>query len=157
MFSDNVVRLRINLRVREIAIYQLKSPDCCYIVYGSNIDHYLKILLHDQPSHILGLGSYSGADQVKIRIETITTNRFRNDPIEAYAPDELRINNYLETSNENFKMASALGNSYCNLISWKIMRLIENGELKSRYSFLHIPKEMFNKDLISLLDNIVRY
>jgi pyrrolidone-carboxylate peptidase len=136
-------------------LYQLKSPDCCYIVYGNNIDHYLKMLLHDQPSHILGLGSYSGVDQDKIRIETITTNRFRNDPIEAYAPDELRINNYLETSNENFKVVSALGNSYCNLISYKIMRLIEKGKLKSQYSFLHIPKGLYHTDLISLIDKLL--
>lgn len=138
-------------------LYQLKYPDCCYIVYSNNIDHYLKMLLNDQPSHILGLGSYSGIDKDKIRIETITTNRFRNDSIETNAPEEIKINNYLETSNENFRMAFALGNSYCNLISYKIMRLIEEGKLKSQYSFLHIPKEMYNKDLISLLDNIVRY
>jgi len=136
-------------------LYQLKTPDCCYIVYSNNIDHYLKMLLHDQPSHILGLGSYSGVDQDKIRIETITTNRFRNDLIEDNAPEEVNINNYLETSNENFKMASALGNSYCNLISWKIMRLIEKGKLKSRYSFLHIPRGLYHTDLISLIDRLL--
>lgn len=136
-------------------LYQLKSPDCCYIVYSNNIDHYLKMLLHDQPSHILGLGSYSGIDQDKIRIETITTNHFRNDPIEVNTPEEININNYLEISNENFKMTSALGNSYCNLISWKIMRPIEKGKLKSRYSFLHIPKGLYHTDLISLIDKMI--
>lgn len=136
-------------------LYQLKSSDCCYIVYGNNIDHYLKMLLHDQPSHILGLGIYSGIDKDKIRVETITTNRFRSNPIETYAPEEIKINNYLETSNGNFKMASALGNSYCNLISWKIMRLITDGSLKSKYSFLHIPKGMCHKELISMVNDIL--
>jgi pyrrolidone-carboxylate peptidase len=113
------------------------------------------MLLHDQPSRILGLGTYSGVDQDKIRVETVATNRFRNDSIEANAPVEININNYLEPSSENFKMASALGNSYCNLISWKIMRLISDGSLKSKYSFLHIPKGLYHTDLISLIDRLL--
>lgn len=113
------------------------------------------MLLHDQPSHILGLGSYSGIDQDKIRIETITKNHFRNDPIESNAPEEIVINNFLKTSSENFKIASALGNSYCNFISWKIMRLIDSGLLRSKYSFLHIPKSMYHRELISMINGIL--
>ncbi len=33
-----------------------------------------------------------------------------------------------------------MGNSYCNRVSYEIMKRIESGELKSRYTFLHIPK-----------------
>lgn len=39
------------------------------------------------------------------------------------------------------KYATAMGNSWCNLISWKIVELIQNGKLKSHYTFVHIPKD----------------
>lgn len=135
-------------------LYKLKSPDHCYIVYSNNIDHYLNLLVHDQPIQILGLGSYSGADQNKIRIERITTNQFRNDKIEENAPDKLEINNFLQfpIPNDHLKYADAIGNSWCNLISWKIIRLIENGTLHSRYTFLHIPKDFDQKLAVSAIN-----
>jgi len=138
-------------------LYRLKSPDHCYIVYSNNIDHYLDLLVHDQPSYILGLGSYSGIDQDKIRIERITTNQFRNDKIEDITTDKLEINNFLTipSSNNYFKYADAMGNSWCNLISWKIMRLIKNGTLHSKYSFLHIPKSFDQKLASDEIDKIL--
>jgi len=136
-------------------LYKLKTPDHCYIVYSNNIDHYLKLLLHDKPSHILGLGSYSGIDQDKIRIETITINRFRNHKIAENAPEQIELTNFLISSNKNFKLATALGNSWCNLISWKIMRLIENGSLSSKYSFLHIPKGFNLNSASQKIENIL--
>ncbi len=138
-------------------LYKLKSPDHCYIVYSNNIDHYLDLLIHDQPSHILGLGSYSGIDQDKIRIERITTNQSRNGKVEENAPNKLKINSFLPLSipSENFKYAEAIGNSWCNLISWKIMRLIEKGVLHSQYTFLHVPKN-FDQGLATLrIENVL--
>jgi len=38
------------------------------------------------------------------------------------------------------KYATAIGNSYCNQTSWEIIKLINQKQLKSRYTFLHIPK-----------------
>jgi hypothetical protein len=91
-------------------LYRLKLPDHCYIVYSKNIDHYFDLLIHDQPSQILGLGSYSGVDQDKIRIERIATNQFRNNKIEENAPDKFEINNFLtlSISNQDFKYAEAI-------------------------------------------------
>lgn len=135
-------------------LYRLKLPDHCYIVYSNNINHYLDLLIHDQPSHILGIGSYSGVDRDKIRVEGITTNKFRNNKIEENVPDRLEINNFLIPlmSNKNLKHADAMGNSWCNLISWKIMRLIENKTLRSQYSFLHIPKGFNQKLAMQVID-----
>lgn len=135
-------------------LYRLKSPDHCYIVYSNNIVHYLSLLVHDQPTHILGLGSYSGIDQNRIRIERVTTNQFRNDKIEENTSYKLGINNFLSLSmsNEHFKYADAMGNSWCNLISWKIMRLIENGNLRSQYTFLHIPNDFNQKLAAGVID-----
>jgi len=72
-------------------LWQLKQIDCCYFVFPNNISHYLQMLLMDQPTYILGLGSYSGVDQDKIRIETKCSNRFRNDFVDGSQYKEIAI------------------------------------------------------------------
>ena len=123
-------------------LYKLSEPDCCYIVYSNNIDHYLNLLLHDQPRFILGMGVYSGVDQEVLRIETVTTNQFRNSSIESNidSSEKLVINPFVRSIGDSSKLASSLGNSWCNLISWKIMQLINQKKLNSQYTFLHIPR-----------------
>lgn len=137
-------------------LWKLKKVDMCYEVWSNNIDHYLKMLIHDQPKHILGMGTYTGVDKDSIRIETVTKNQFRNDVIENDFPisKQIIINPFIKES-ENTKLASALGNSWCNLISWKIMRLIENKVLESQYTFIHIPS-LFKLDYsIEVVENIL--
>lgn len=41
-------------------LYKLKNLDCCYLISLNNIEHYSKMLIHDQPNRIVGLGSRSG-------------------------------------------------------------------------------------------------
>ncbi len=122
-------------------LYRLKNIDCCYLVFPNNLDKYLDILVHDQPKYILGLGSYSGVDQDKIRIETICSNQFHNDFVDGDQYIETEIKPFLK-STAAIKYTRAIGNSYCNQTSWKIMRLINQGNLHSQYTFLHIPKTM---------------
>lgn len=120
-------------------LWQLKQIDCCYSVFSNNIDHYLFMILHDQPPYILGLGSYSGIDQDKIRIETKCSNQFRNDFENGNTYQEVQINLFL-TPSSVAKLAYGIGNSYCNKVSWEIMKLINEKKLRSQYTFLHIPK-----------------
>ena len=122
-------------------LYRLKNIDCCYLVFSNNMDKYLAMLIHDQPRYILGLGSYSGVDQDKIRIETICSNQFRNGLVEGNKYVEVEIKPFLKIT-ATMKYTKATGNSYCNQISWEIMRLINQSELHSQYTFLHIPKTM---------------
>ncbi len=136
-------------------MYKLRNTDCSYIVNPNNLNHYLKMLLQDQPKYILGLGSYSGIDQEKIRIETICTNLFRND-YDGGVPKQTNLNYFLEP-NENLKLGKAMGNSYCNQVSWKIMELINRGELHSRYTFLHIPKSVPIWVTSSIIDQSIRH
>lgn len=122
-------------------LYRLKNIDCSYLVFPNNLDKYLDMLIHDQPSHILGLGSYSGIDQDKIRIETICSNQFRNNFADSARYSEVVIKPFL-ISTGDMKYAKAIGNFHYNQISWKIMKLINRGKLRSQYTFLHIPKTM---------------
>ena len=137
-------------------LWKLENVDMCYEVWSNNIDHYLKMLIHDQPKFILGMGTYTGIDKGNIRIETVTKNQFRNEVIEKDFPisKQIAINPFIKQSTST-KLATALGNSWCNLISYKIMRLIENKELKSKYTFLHMPSS-FNSDFaVEIIDRLM--
>ena len=140
VFSNQIYGFALSGGTSRI-LYQLKQIDCCYLVYPNNIEHYLEMLLHDQPSYILALGTYSGVNQDQIRIETICTNQFRNDYVDSNKKQIAKINHFL-SANSQTKLAKALGNSHCNLVSWKIMQLISQGKLNAQYTFLHIPKNM---------------
>ncbi|HEY4505683.1 MAG TPA: hypothetical protein VJG67_03260 [Candidatus Paceibacterota bacterium] len=132
-------------------LYRLRQIDCYYLVYPNNVEHYLEMLLRDQPPYVLGLGTYSGVDQDQIRIETVCTNKFRNDYVDGMEKQKITINSFLH-GNSQIKLAEAVGNSHCNLVSWRIMQLINQGKLNAQYTFLHIPKNMRPWVAIEIID-----
>lgn len=92
IFSNQIYGFALGSTSR--ILYQLRNTDCSYLVFPNNLDRYLEMLLRDQPSYILGLGSYSGVDQEKIHLETICSNQFRSDFVEG--------NRYVETEIKTF-------------------------------------------------------
>ena len=136
-------------------LWRLKNIDCCYQIFPNNLDRYLQMILHDQPEYILGLGVYSGIDQDKIRIETKCSNQFRNDFIEENKFEEILMNPFLKPFQLS-KYATGIGNFYCNLVSWKIMRFILQKKLKSQYTFLHIPKSLGTIMLVKEIDFLMK-
>ena len=138
-------------------LWRLKPLNMCYEVWPNNIDHYLQMLVYEQPKYILGLGTYFGIDQDNIRIETVTKNQFRNTLIETnYQITKKLILEPFVRQVPQAKLASALGNSWCNLISWKIARLIEKGEVQSQYTFLHIPKSFRVSAAIEIIESMIQ-
>ena len=135
-------------------LWRLKNIDCCYQIFPNNLESYLKLLLHNKPKYILGLGVYSGRDQDKIRIEKVCTNKFRNDFLKGDKLIEVEINLYLKPS-QNSKYTQRMGNSWCNLASWKIMKLINEGKLHSKYTFLHLPKKLKTWLVVSEIDKML--
>lgn len=125
-FSDDVYCFALSGKTRKI-MYGLKNIDHSYGLATNNFEQYLEILLHSQPKFVLGLGSYSGVDNDKIRIERVCTNKFGN----------------------------TMGNSWCNKVSYQIMKLIESGELKSEYTFLQIPRAFENRMAIKQIENLI--
>ncbi len=114
-----------------------------------DIDKLVGKLIELQPARILGLGRYSGKDQDQIRIERICTNKFRNKTIDGNPLTQLSINYWIKP-NQQMKLAQGIGNSWCNLVSFKIMSTINAGLLRSQYTFLHIPKNI-HPDINNLL------
>lgn len=139
-FSNQIYGFALNGGTGRI-LYRLKQIDCCYLVHPNNVEHYLKMLLRDQPPYILGLGTYSGVDQDQIRIETVCSNQFRNEYIPGNEKQKVKLNSFL-WDNWQMKLTEAMGNFHCNLVSWKIIQLINQGKLNAQYTFLHIPRNM---------------
>jgi hypothetical protein len=83
-------------------------------------------------THVIGMGQYSGRDQDKIRIEQTCSAQFRNKNKGAR---RIKIPYFLD-ENEYMKLSDGIGNSYCNLLSYKIVTKF----LDLKYTFLHIPK-----------------
>lgn len=113
----------------------------------SEIEKFIEDLIAVQPEHIVGMGEYSGRDQDAIRIETAAWNIFRNSVIDENSAKILKLHPFLKVT-EGFKIANALGNSWCNLVSYKIQEKINSGELQSKFTFLHIPKHISNPELL---------
>jgi pyrrolidone-carboxylate peptidase len=133
-------------------LYRMQNIDCCYLVFGTaSIDGYLRFLTRNQPQYILGLGVYAGIDQDKIRIEEICTNKFRNDFLDCDTLKTYEINPFLKPGRLS-KISRGIGNSYCNYISYQIVKLIDSGELKSRYTFIHVPKTLNCRNAIEEID-----
>lgn len=106
----------------------------------SSIDRYIMQLLEENPKYILGLGSWSGRDNTAIRIETRCTNKWRNQ-ISGDRLESATIKLFVQITKRT-KLTDKMGNSFCNYISWRIVKLIQRGKLTSHYTFLHIPKNM---------------
>ncbi|MEA2056854.1 MAG: hypothetical protein U9O78_04110 [Patescibacteria group bacterium] len=122
-------------------LYKLCCVSSCYILFENNLNHYLKLIKHEQPDAVLGLGTYAGKDHKKIRVETRFTNKFRNDYIDGDSERVIAAEPFFEASDE-MKLATAAGNSWCNMFSYKITTFIQNADLKTNYTFLHVPKKM---------------
>ena len=125
-------------------LWKLTGVDSCFQLWPNNIDFYLQILEREQPSRILGLGSYSGIDQDKIRIETKCSNKFHNDFVIGNKLIKQNINPFLKPG-KNSKYSQGIGSSHCNRICWKITEFINNKKLKSGTSQIYIKLLDFMK------------
>lgn len=137
-------------------LYSVEGLDHRTLLWGvASIDRLVQKLLTDQPEYVLGMGIYGGREH--IRIETTCFNKFRREEITTGAPEKLDIS-YFVRHTEISILAKSIGNSWCNLVSWKIMEQISTGKLQSKYTFLHLPKrmkpEVANVEVASLLKAI---
>lgn len=87
-----------------------------------------------QYKNIIGMGMYSGKDKDRVRIETECSSQFRNNKENL---QKLAIP-YSMGESDIFKLAKCIGNSWCNLVSF---RLLASGKI-TNYTFLHIPPTM---------------
>lgn len=108
----------------------------------SAINEFVDNLDYSKFRYIIGMGVYSGRDKSQLRLETVYRNKFRNNII-SKTPVTITVMPFMQPS-KYLKIASGIGNSWCNLVSYKVSSLIDDDSIK--YNFLHIPK-LFNEKL----------
>lgn len=128
----NTIAEKIALNLPQENVYYVDSSK-------ESIERFVKQILDIKPDRLLGLGSYSGIDKERIRAETVCKNKFRNKVIFNNQMKEFDIN-FFAIPSEKLKLANGIGNSYCNLISFLIMNAIHSQKLKTKYTFLHVPR-----------------
>lgn len=125
----------------------------------SNIDALDALVLRtsrEAPAFVIGMGQYTGRDNDRLRIETMCSNQFRNGHIGG-TRQELRMHDFL-LPGPSSKVATGIGNSWCNAISFQMISMIRIHKLTTRYAFIHIPKAFPVKDavleLLSMIESI---
>ena len=107
----------------------------------ASINHYLESLLLTRPPLILGLGVHSRSNK-QIYLETQATNRFRGRLLgSASQVKTVTLPNFLPQVSP-LQLSTHLGTSYCNYISWQLCQLIISQLPDTRYTFLHLPKNL---------------
>ena len=144
----NVIVFGFKGNVSEQVAKHLKHRVASIIVDSSeaSINSFVNETDFSNFDYIIGLGSYSGKDADKLRIETLCNSQFRNDKANLV---EIAIPHFFKET-ESMKLASGIGNSYCNLVSYKLLSNTTNSNLK--YTFLHIPKKHNPKDAAVTID-----
>lgn len=95
-----------------------------------SIDSFVSGLPFREGLWVLGIGDYSGRDKEKLRIETRCHPRFRKRTLTGKS----KMSPFLKPGLRS-KYAQGLGNSFCNLISHRIIN-----RTRAEYAFIHIPK-----------------
>lgn len=125
---------------------ELESLVVIHIVDSSKraIDELVGYIQQEDYDYVLGMGMYSGRDQDQLRIEKECSSQFRNDK------DDLEYVTlpYFMKPDENIKEVTGIGNSWCNLVSYKIMKKIS----PNHFTFLHIPKTFDVNKAVKLVD-----
>jgi pyrrolidone-carboxylate peptidase len=125
---------------------ELETSAAIRIVDSSKhaIDELVRHIQQRDYDYILGMGMYSGRDQDQLRIEKECSSQFRNDKDDL----EYLAHPYFMKPDESIKEATGIGNSWCNLASYKVMKKIS----PKHFTFLHIPKTFNINKAAKLID-----
>lgn len=117
------------------SVANLLTDQSDIIIIKSTISDIEKFIQETDFSHydyILWMGMYGGRDKDALRIETVCSNQFRNSKAKIITKP---IPYFLQPS-DGIKFAKGIGNSWCNLVSYKLVTSYHD----KPYTFLHIPR-----------------
>ena len=110
-------------------------------------------------SYILGVGIYT-SKKSKVKFEKTAKNKFRNDLIVKKAPDSYDISEFLSVPGNigNIIESHKMGNSWCNMTSYKIKHTLVEYEIPTENGFVHIPNlEDSLDEYTKIIQNIVNH
>ncbi len=118
---------------------EIKNSNKFYLKGILQIKKFVARIKKDKPDLILGVGEYSKSSKY-ILIEKYCTNNFKQK-IYGDKFEKIKIPNFIN-ENKKYKFSNTIGTSYCNLVSFLITKLIYENKLKTKYTFLHLSKNL---------------
>ncbi len=101
-------------------------------------------ILKTEPEHVIGVAITQGAS----RQEPIAINRFNNGKILKGGDDILTL-----TLLDGFNLASKPTNTFCNWTMYRIQNLINEQDLRTKLSFVHLNKN--DLSVVSILEKVL--
>ena len=90
---------------------------------------------------------YGGPDRAELRVEMLATSQFRN---QSRDNDLINLPGFLATG-PSLKLAHAMGNSYCNLVSYLLAKRLMTERATTKFNFVHIPKSFSIDEVVEVL------
>lgn len=131
----NILVFAFNGTVAEKIAKKLKTPIELSLINSAleAIDEFAGSAEIDKYDFVLGMGAYSGRDSDALRIEAQCSSHFRNNKDNL---QKMQIPYFLRPSEGGVKLATGIGTSWCNLVSYKLLK----AHPKANYTFIHVPK-----------------
>ena len=77
----------------------------------------------------------------------VATSRFRN---QGEGDDRVVLPGFLKES-PGLKMTNAIGSSYCNLVSYLLVKRLESEVEQVQFNFVHIPNSFSETEAVQIL------
>lgn len=139
---------RGNIAERVLIKMSIPGVDKVYLPSGEkSIRAFVDGLELECYGRVLGLGMYGGPDKESLRVELVATSRFRN---QGEVDERVVLPGFLKES-PGLKETNAMGNSYCNLVSYLLVRRLESEAERIGFNFVHIPKRFSETEAARIL------
>lgn len=106
--------------------------------YLGDINKLTRHILKSNYDHILGLGDYR-RNTKRIRIEEEFVNKYGKNKINEYGKDSYQSTWQLQLK-ENAYLSNKASNGPCNRSGYLISKTISENNLKTKFTFVHIPR-----------------
>lgn len=151
--------LHYKTNISKTIIENIKQDNILKQILDTNSFNQSKIknIFSKKPDIILGLGQHPRGKM--LRLERIGKNSIKINPdqyqLVEKKPTKIEVN--LKLKKKDFSWISYnAGNFTCNYEIYQIMRYIKNNKLKTRFAFIHIPKDYNLKNAIKHIEYYIK-
>lgn len=113
---------------------------------SSDIKDFQQTILKSQPELIIGVGAVRDFS----RFERIAVNRFNNGSVSKYSKEQFDLA-FPEKGFDSIRLSYEPTKSFCNWSAFKLAEFIQENNLNSKLSFVHINRKDRTK-LLKLID-----
>lgn len=113
---------------------------------NSDIKDFQQTILRSQPELIIGIGSVKGFS----RFERIAVNKFNNGKVSKFSKQYFDLT-FPEKGLDGLRLSYRPTKSFCNWSAFKLAEFIQENNLNTKLSFVHINRKDKTK-LLKLID-----